>query len=287
MALVAFFFRFLQGGAVFILLERLFPLRPVVPLLRADRVNDVMNLFGNGLLLLVILRLWRLNVPDVLGWAKPFVLSIKLSGIVQVLAVLAVESFVYYWGHRLLHTWPLLWRFHAVHHSVQHLDWLAGFRGHVLETCYMTALVTPVMYLLNLSIPSMGLFFAYRFFEGNIEHSNVRLPLGPLKWVVPSPWFHHWHHAMEPEARNKNFSPYPIWDVIFGTAFMPQDRLPTRFGVHDPVPNDNYLGQVAYPFGLAAPVMRLQAWCTERVRSGLRLRTPAGGVSGVSRACGR
>jgi sterol desaturase/sphingolipid hydroxylase (fatty acid hydroxylase superfamily) len=104
-------------------------------------------------------------------------------------------------------------------------------------------------------------FVAYRVFETHLEHSNWRIPLGPLKWVFPSPWFHHWHHSFDVLAQNKNFSPYPVWDVIFGTAYMPADRLPERLGVDAPVPRD-YLGQLAYPFGLSGAALRLRKWLT-------------------------
>ena len=108
-----------------------------------------------------------------------------------------------------------------------------------------------------MATPASTIFTIYRFFEGRIEHSNVRVPMGFLKWVVPSPWFHQWHHAMDAEAQNKNFSPYPVWDVLFGTAYMPEGRFPTAFGVDAPVPK-NYLGQLAYPFGLSRFVARLR-----------------------------
>lgn len=262
------FFRFLLGMAVFLPLEQLAPHRRRHNPFRAGWTTDALNYVGNGLLYLGLFQLWVTVVPDVLSWTRPLVLPIDLSeqpGIVQAIAVLAVGSFVYYWGHRLQHSWAPLWRFHAVHHSVRELDWLAGWRGHIFETGYFAVLTSTAMFLLNVSAPAVFLFTVYRFFEGQIEHSNVRVPLGPLKWVVPSPWFHHWHHASEREAWNKNFSPYPVWDVLFGTAYMPAGRLPTSFGIREPVP-ENYLGQLAYPFGLAEPVVRLQCWLEERVR---------------------
>ena len=268
--MLAVLLRFVGGLVLFVPLERLFPHRPdSTPLIHRDRVNDLLNIFGNFVLWVALFRTWSLLVPNALGWAKPYVLSIQINGFLLVVAILATESFLYYWGHRLLHASPLLWRFHSVHHSLPHLDWLAGFRGHVFETCYFTAFASAAMFLLNLPRPTMFLFLAYRFVEGQIEHSNVRVPLGPLKWVVPSPWFHHWHHSVDAEAQNKNFSPYPIWDVLFRTAYMPAGRLPTRFGVDAPVP-DNYLGQVAYPFGFGDRAARLQ----RRIEGWVRLRQP-------------
>jgi sterol desaturase/sphingolipid hydroxylase (fatty acid hydroxylase superfamily) len=241
--------RFAAAAAVFVPLERIAPHRGIQRIFREAWFTDLLNFLMNGLLFLAIIFAWRRVIPaSVLAWMKPLPLNFHgQPAIVQALAVIAVSSFVYYWGHRAMHRFPLLWRFHVVHHSTRQLDWLATYRGHVFETCYFSLLVAVPIALLDLSPPMAMVFVAYRFVESQIEHSNVRLPIGPLKWVVPSPWFHQWHHATDADAQNKNFSPYPIWDVLFGTAFMPAGRLPAGFGVDEPVPMD-YLGQVAYPF---------------------------------------
>ena len=51
-----------------------------------------------------------------------------------VLEMLFIGDFFYYWAHRLAHTWPLLWRVHAVHHSSRHLRWTSALRVHPAET---------------------------------------------------------------------------------------------------------------------------------------------------------
>ncbi len=79
-------------------------------------------------------------------------------------------------------------------------------------------------------------------------HSNLRIGFGPLHWLFSSPTFHHWHHANHPEAWNKNFSAQlPIWDILFGTAYMRRDVMPTRYGIEDNVP-PTYARQLLYPF---------------------------------------
>lgn len=251
--------RFLMAMAIYIPLERLAPFRKQHPILREGWLTDLANFFFNGLLTAVIFHFWNRWVGRP-GWMKPLALNLAGQSIfVQVIATVGVGSFIYYWGHRAEHSIPLLWRFHSVHHSIERLDWLATFRGHVYDSCWSTALVAMAMAFLGLSEPTAMWFVVYRFLEGQIEHSNVRVPLGFLKWVIPSPWFHQWHHAMDAEALNKNFSPYPLWDVLFGTAYMPADRVPERFGTDTPVPTQ-YLGQLAYPFGLASQAERLQRW---------------------------
>ena len=83
------------------------------------------------------------------------------------------------------------------------------------------------------------------------QHANVRLRFPGLRWVINTPEWHHWHHAIDAEARDKNFG-LPVVDRIFGTAYMPKDRRPSGFGIHDPVPPVGYLRHLAYPFTTAA-----------------------------------
>ena len=242
--------RFLIAGGLFIPLERIAPHRGRKPIFRDGWRTDLASFVFNGLIFFILYYGWRHYLaPNGIGWLKPLPAPWNLHGqhvVVQGLAVMGIGSLVYYWGHRALHTFTPLWRFHAVHHSIEEMDWLATYRGHVFETFFFTSLTTIPIVLFGVSQPAGTAFLVYRFLESQIEHSNVRLPLGFLKWVLPSPWYHHWHHAREAEAQNKNFSPYPVWDVLFRTAYMPAGRLPQSFGTDEPVPKD-YPGQLVYP----------------------------------------
>jgi sterol desaturase/sphingolipid hydroxylase (fatty acid hydroxylase superfamily) len=254
------FGRFLLTMSVFIVLERLAPHRERKPIFRDGWVTDLLSYLVNGALFVAIIVGWNHLMPQGVTWIRALPAPFNFHdhpAIVQALDIYAIRSFVYYWGHRAEHHFGFLWRFHSVHHSIEQMDWLATYRGHLFDTVYGTVLLSIPIILLDLSMPVAVGYVIYGFFEGQIEHSNVRVPLGPLKWVVPSPWFHHWHHALDADAQNKNFSPYPVWDVIFGTAFMPATRLPARFGVAAPVPKD-YLGQLVYPFRLMPVIDRLR-----------------------------
>jgi sterol desaturase/sphingolipid hydroxylase (fatty acid hydroxylase superfamily) len=247
--------RLLLVAAVFVPAERIVPHRAGKPILRPGWLTDILSYFANAVLFAILLKLWMQWGPDVpiprLSWRTD-----HWPVAVQAVATIAIGSLIYYWGHRAMHAWRPLWRFHAVHHSSRNLDWLATYRGHVFETCFFTVLSGTAMTMLGLSTPAVGAFLVYRFFEAHIEHSNLRVPLGLLRWVLPSPWFHHWHHATDDAAHNRNFSPYPVWDVLFGTAYMPRDTLPRSFGIDEAVP-ESYAGQVAFPFGMGARVERL------------------------------
>ena len=69
-----------------------------------------------------------------------------------------------------------------------------------------------------------------------------------------TPEFHHWHHADEEGAINSNYSVFlPLWDIVFGTYFMPADRRPQRYGVTEPMP-PGVVRQLLHPFrGLRTP----------------------------------
>jgi sterol desaturase/sphingolipid hydroxylase (fatty acid hydroxylase superfamily) len=79
------------------------------------------------------------------------------------------------------------------------------------------------------------------------QHANVRLRFPGLRWVINTPEWHHWHHAIDPEAKDKNFG-LPIVDRLFGTAYLPKGKRPRGFGIPDPVPQVGYLQHLAYPF---------------------------------------
>ena len=79
-------------------------------------------------------------------------------------------------------------------------------------------------------------------------HSNVRINFGPLRWLLASPEFHHWHHSRDREARDKNFAgQLPLLDLLFGTSYMPPGRMPSKYGLDQPVPA-TYPAQLLYPF---------------------------------------
>jgi sterol desaturase/sphingolipid hydroxylase (fatty acid hydroxylase superfamily) len=84
-------------------------------------------------------------------------------------------------------------------------------------------------------------------FHATFIHANVRFHYGPLVYVVATPQFHHWHHAIEREAIDKNFAVhFPVLDLLFGTYYLPA-KWPSGYGIHDKVPR-GWLRQLVYPF---------------------------------------
>ncbi|MFD2159232.1 sterol desaturase family protein [Rubritalea tangerina] len=163
----------------------------------------------------------------------------------QAVEVLFISDLLIYWGHRMQHKIPLLWKFHSIHHSAKHMDWLAAHREHPLDTIYTMGIVNLPALLLGFPLETIAALISFRGIWAIYIHSNVRLPLGPIKWIIGSPELHHWHHDKDKFAGNyANVS--PLMDIIFGTYSCPPHE-PDSFGIHEPI-KQNYLSQLAHPF---------------------------------------
>lgn len=165
----------------------------------------------------------------------------------QAIGILILSDFIAYWMHRAFHR-GRLWRFHAVHHSSVDLDWLSAVRLHPVNDAVMRVATTlPVLVLGFAPLAAVGLI-PFLTLMAVIVHANVDWDWGPLRSVVASPCFHRWHHTDETAARDKNFAGLlPLWDIVFGTYYMPRDARPSRFGTSTPVPQD-LPGQLVFPF---------------------------------------
>jgi sterol desaturase/sphingolipid hydroxylase (fatty acid hydroxylase superfamily) len=162
----------------------------------------------------------------------------------QVAEVVVLSDFLIYWAHRLQHRVPFLWRFHAVHHSAEHLDWLAAHREHPLDTIYTIGIINLPAFVLGFPLETLAGFVAFRGLWAIYIHSNVRLPHGPLRVLLGAPEVHHWHHDRDRNAGNyANIS--PLMDVLFGTYRCP-DHEPDRYGISEPSPQ-TYLGHLVQP----------------------------------------
>jgi sterol desaturase/sphingolipid hydroxylase (fatty acid hydroxylase superfamily) len=174
----------------------------------------------------------------------------------RLLLALFVNDVGAYWGHRAMHAYPALWRFHAIHHSAEHLDWLVNTRVHPFDMVFTRLSGLAPVYLLGLAqsngsneIAAIVTIFGtiWTFFI----HSNVRVRLGPLEWVISSPAFHHWHHTND-EHRDRNFAAiFPIIDRLFGTVWLPK-HWPPVYGIDARVPS-TLSGQFFGPMEPPAP----------------------------------
>lgn len=179
----------------------------------------------------------------------------------QMLEVILLSDLLIYWGHRLQHRVGFLWRFHRVHHSAEHLDWLAAHREHPLDTIYTVGLINLPAFVLGFPLETLAGFIAFRGIWAIYIHSNVRLPIGPLRALIGAPELHHWHHDRDRDAGNyANLS--PLMDILFGTYRCP-DQEPEAFGIHEPSPR-TWLGHMLRPLWPARTEGRREPQDAER-----------------------
>lgn len=231
-------------------LEAAYPARPGQKWFRSHWFTDLCFLLGqylvfNGaiLYLLTILAVWLDTVvPSTFRQtvaSQPWWL--------QAIEVVVLSDFCVYWGHRLQHRVPILWRFHSIHHSAEHLDWLAAHREHPLDTVYTLTLINLPAFLLGFPVSTLAGLVAFRGLWAIYIHSNVRLPIGPLRMLIGAPELHHWHHDCARDAGNyANIS--PLMDLLFGTYRCP-DHEPEKFGIREKI-SPTYVGQMLHPFGI-------------------------------------
>ena len=167
----------------------------------------------------------------------------------QLFMSMLIADFMLYWLHRLSHTFPLLWRFHVIHHSSKVVDWLSSERFHIVNSLFQTTIPLAILLLLGFS-PRVLAWLTFLMWLGSIlEHCNLSWSFGPLRYVIVNPVYHRWHHTYPNEGGNKNFAAFfPFLDIMFGTFYMPDGQVPMVFGTeHDEVPN-GFVGQIVYPF---------------------------------------
>ncbi len=243
---------------IFLPLERLFPLHKQ-KIIRKAFFTDLGYFFLSGLLPKLILSLPILLVVSLLHdwvpqWIFMQVASLPL-GIRFGLAMVVAEIGTY-WGHRWMHEVPFLWRFHAIHHSAEQIDWLVNTRAHPFDLAFPRFCGFILMYIFGLAQPMAGsvdwvasLVIIVGTIWGFFIHSNIRWRFGWLEWFISTPAFHHWHHTLDsPEVINKNYSAmFPWVDRLFGTYHLPKQQWPRLYGIDESM-TPNILKQLITPF---------------------------------------
>ncbi|MBZ9794286.1 sterol desaturase family protein [Mesorhizobium sp. ES1-4] len=234
---------------IFIPFEHLFAERPQ-KILRKGLGVDLIYVLLNGLIVKGVIILIAANTLEAAAMLVPRSVSRAVGGQpiwLQVAEIILITDIGVYWAHRAFHEIPALWKFHAVHHGIEELDWLGAFHSHPVDAMVTKAISLTPIFFLGFSEASIAVFSVIYFWHTLLVHSNLRIPFGPLKWLIASPQFHRWHHANQREAYDKNFAgQLPFLDVVFGTYNATGNRVPEKYGVDDPVPS-SYFGQIGYP----------------------------------------
>jgi sterol desaturase/sphingolipid hydroxylase (fatty acid hydroxylase superfamily) len=245
-------------SVIFIPVERLFAVRKQ-KIFRRGMLVDLGYYFINNPLIPALV----LSVPLTLAVAVghrvlPASYYAAISGMplwLHLFVSLLIAEIGFYWGHRWSHEFPLLWRFHAVHHSAEHMDFLVNTRAHIVDLLFTRFCGLMPLSLFGLAVPFdrsgnevlliIGLVGTiWEFFI----HANVRWRFGPLEWIVSTPAFHHWHHNFA-DPINMNYAAMFAWlDKVFGTYHAPKGAWPKTYGIPDPMPN-------SIPEQLVAPLL--------------------------------
>ena len=164
----------------------------------------------------------------------------------QCLAILLIQDVIMYALHRLFHT-RAGWRFHAIHHSPEVLDWTSTQRFHPVNAIAEFALADAAILLMGFSPMALAILGPINLLYSVMVHANLNWTFGPFKYVLASPVFHRWHHTSEAEGLDRNFAAtFPVLDFLGGTFYMPAGKRPEVYGTGD-VPA-GFVGQMAYPF---------------------------------------
>ena len=248
-----FLLNLIAFSLLFIPLEQLFPKRAEQPILRPSWRTDMTYFFVSHVLVQLTSILTLKPAMIFFSWAASAQIQAWVASmpfVLQFFGVLIVADLTQYWVHRLFHSIPFLWCFHAVHHSAESMDWLAGSRLHLVDIAVTRGLSYIPIYLLGFAEAPVFAYIIFVSVHATLIHSNLRFEFGPLRWLVATPQFHHWHHTAELDHIDKNFSVHlPFLDRLFGTYYLPKGLWPSSYGVAGTTTESKgYLGQLVAPF---------------------------------------
>jgi sterol desaturase/sphingolipid hydroxylase (fatty acid hydroxylase superfamily) len=222
---------------IFEICERLWPARSV------DRWKDLKVDVLSFAFALAVNRIVTYMVRSAVGDVTPLFLRPTvhflqgLPSAARIALALFIVDFLVYWIHRSQHTYNVMWRTHAWHHSIEEMYWLAGFRTSFFHSLLnnIPQVVIPVT-LFKLSPAEAGIGYSLGVFIQFIEHTNCKLNFGPLNWLLVTPDYHRIHHSATLH-RGKNLAgTFRIWDVMFGTYVDPATvREEFPLGLGEPV----------------------------------------------------
>lgn len=239
--------------------EIVFPWRKEQSIFRKDFWLDAFYMFFNFFIFAIIIsgvyKLLEILFLDIGITAKTLsIIDIsKLPMWSQLLIFFVLLDFVQWFTHVLLHRYKFLWRFHKVHHSVKEMGFAAHLRYHWMENIlYKPLKVFAVMLLGGFEPEHAYIVHFIAIAIGHLNHSNIKLTYGPLKYIFNNPVMHLYHHAYAlPEgSHGVNYGiSLSLWDYIFKTNYIPEDSGKIKLGYSDDskMPK-GFFGQLFYGF---------------------------------------
>lgn len=193
--------------------------------------------------------------------------------------------------HRLLHTWPLLWCFHKVHHTAETLTPFTVYRTHPIEGVLFalrSILVQSValalfFFFLGDRVELVTVFganailFIFNIAGANLRHSHVWISYGHrIEHFLISPAQHQIHHSVEQRHHNRNYGAVlAVWDWFGSTLCVAGQRQEIQFGVTGDANDQHRLSAVyARPFVDALRCIgHLTHWRPNTMLSAAKLKT--------------
>jgi sterol desaturase/sphingolipid hydroxylase (fatty acid hydroxylase superfamily) len=186
--------------------------------------NIAVQAFTDFLALFGVKNLVAINVANLPGW-------------VQLLTLFLVRDFIQWNIHRLLHKVPWMWEVHKVHHSIEEMGFAGHLRYHWMENVIYRTLEYIPLAMIGFGIQDFFIVHIFTLAIGHLNHANIYLPLGPLKYIFNSPQMHLWHHAEELPNERMNGVNFGItlsmWDYIFGLNYVPKEDGNIKLGFDD------------------------------------------------------
>ena len=222
-------------------LEILIPWRKNQSIFRKDFWLDGFYMFFNFFLFSIAIngfyRLFELGFNEI-GITSKSIAIINLSELptwLQLVLFFIVLDFVQWFTHRLLHRYPLLWKFHKVHHSVKEMGFAAHLRYHWMENIFYKPLKTFAVMLLGGFEPEQAYIVHFIAISiGHLNHANVKITWGVFKYVFNNPVMHLYHHAYKLPKGKKYGVNFGIslsdWDYLFGSSYIPEDSGNLKIG---------------------------------------------------------
>lgn len=246
----------------FFALEVFRPWRKDQPKFRKDFWLDSFYMFFNFFLFSLII--YHAASSLLVDWFQTLLAQLGITNLValeigswpgwtQLLVLFFVRDFIHWNVHRLLHRVSWLWEFHKVHHSVEQMGFAAHLRYHWMENIVYRFLEYIPLALIGFGINDFIIVHIFTIIVGHFNHSNIRVPLGPLKYIFNNPQMHIWHHARDLPKDHKygtNFGlSLSIWDYLFKTAYVPHEGrdIPLGFNGMKEFPK-GLLGQILHGF---------------------------------------
>ena len=241
-----YFYWLIGISLVFFLLECFFPWRKDQPKIRADFWMDGFYMFFNFFLFSLIgyhaiSNVFVIAFNDLLGsFGIDNLAAIEINSWpawAQLLTLFVIRDFIHWNVHRLLHRVPFLWEFHKVHHSVKQMGFASHLRFHWMENIVYRTIEYIPLAMIGFGLQEFFVVHIVALSIGHFNHSNIRVRLGPLRYIFNNPQMHAWHHAKhwpEEYRYGVNFGiSLSIWDFLFGTAFTTRDPEKVELGIVD------------------------------------------------------